>query len=158
LGHHHRDLGTRAVEAGEGDALPVADAVDPGGDALDVLRVVVLAVEDDEVLGAAADVELALGEVAEVPGLEPAAAEGLLRRLVFTEVTGGDAGPAEPHLADLPLAEPLPARADDRDLVPGEGPAAGDELHGGAAVRGPGLSGAHRREVDAIALEAGGDV
>ncbi len=47
LGDDDGDLGPAVVEAGEGDALAVADPVDTGDDALDVLRVVVLAVEDE---------------------------------------------------------------------------------------------------------------
>ena len=65
---------------------------------LDALRVVVPAVDDEHVLLAARDVQVAVGDVAEVAGTQPAvvarAAEHLARLLVVAEVTGRDRGSA----------------------------------------------------------------
>src|SRR6185436_2458547 len=66
-------------------------AFDLGDDLLDVLRVVVAPAQDDDVLAAPANVELAVREVAEVAGEElPIAKRGAGGRLV-AEVTPGDA-------------------------------------------------------------------
>ncbi len=111
-----------------------------------------------EILGAAADEELAVGLVGEVVGAEPAAAEGLLRRAGVAEVAGGDARPAQPDLADLALAEgrsPAPMTA---SSWPGKGRPQETKLHRRALVRGARLARAHGGEIDAVGAEGRGDV
>jgi hypothetical protein len=68
---------------GKGYDVAVADTFYLGGGPFEALRIVVDAVDDDQILKPAADEELAfLVEVAEASGLEPAIGlEGLLRLL-----------------------------------------------------------------------------
>src|SRR5690606_785773 len=74
---------------------------------LDILRPVVLAVDDDHVLRPADDEQVALGHVAHVAGVEPGPLaiftwdEALGGRLGVAEVRMHDRGTAAPDLADL---------------------------------------------------------
>src|SRR5262249_13501690 len=124
LGDHHQLLGVGAGDR-EGDHVALADAGDLLDLPLDALRVVVAPVDDDEVLRAARDVELAAASVAEVAGAQPAVvAEGVHRGLGVAEVAAGDAGPAEPDLAGLALGQARAGLGEDADVVAGERPAA----------------------------------
>ena len=89
--------------------------------------IVVAAVEDDEVLLAARQVHIAVGEVAEVAGPQPAAAERL-REPRGRRSSRGHAGAAHPELTYLPVAETLAVVVEGGDLVAGERAAAADEL------------------------------
>src|SRR5690606_9230096 len=68
---------------------------------LDILRPVVLAVDDDHVLRPADDEQVAIGHVAHVAGVEPTIDEALVGRFLVAEVGMHDARAAAPDLADL---------------------------------------------------------
>src|SRR6202042_3236563 len=99
---------------------------------LDVLRVVVPAVDDDQVLQPPGDQELAIVEYPGVTRAEPAVlrravrggsehpAEGLRAALGRAEVAGRDVGPVHPDLADLAVrAQRAGLRVDDRHPLAG---------------------------------------
>jgi hypothetical protein len=104
-------------------------------DGLEVVRVVVLAVDEDDLLGAAGDVELALVHEAQVPGAQPAiGAESGGIRLRVLIVAARDVIPGHLHVPDalrgkLPILIVHDAHAAVRDRSP-----LGHELHG-VAVR-----------------------
>ena len=84
------------VRDAEGDDAPAADPLDRGRRLLDLLGHEVAAALDDEVLPAAADVDLARRSIGEVPAVEPAAGEGDRGGgLGLPEVARGDRRPAE---------------------------------------------------------------
>ncbi len=115
---------------------------------LHVLRIDVVAAQDDEVLGAPGDEELAAVQEAEVPGPQPGRAvaghEGRAGRLRVVPVAARDAGAAEPDLADRPVgAGEARARVDDPQVLGPDRPAAARE--GGAGLVGDGAAGRQRR-------------
>src|SRR5258706_5141905 len=58
----------------------------------DILRIVVRAMDDDEILAAAADVELAIGDVAEIARIQPTVAVSERRGIGLFEITTRNAG------------------------------------------------------------------
>ncbi|MCY1213221.1 hypothetical protein D9M72_249880 [compost metagenome] len=109
--HAARHLGRRADAftvgpvGGEHRHAPLAHRIDLGlDDALDVLRIDVVAAHDDQVLDAARDVELAVADEAQVAGAQPAAAraldEGLGRFARLAPVASADARAVHPDFAD----------------------------------------------------------
>ncbi|MCF0085441.1 hypothetical protein B0E37_00480 [Streptomyces sp. MH192] len=115
---------------------------------LDVVRVVVAALHDDDVLGAADDVQLALAQEAEVARAEPGGvllpldtgAEGLLGGVGAAPVAVGDAAPGEPDLPDaVARGDPSPGvRVDEGDVHAVHGRTASDDLGRRAVPRGGG--------------------
>ena len=97
---------------------------------LDVLRVVVLTIEDDQILQTPGDEQLPLAHHAQIAGAQPALAitldEGLGSRFGVTPVALGDARPGDPDLADLIVPQHLHRlRLDDAQRVLGIAPATG---------------------------------
>ncbi|GAA3285410.1 hypothetical protein GCM10020218_045220 [Dactylosporangium vinaceum] len=90
-----------AVEEG-GDEVGGDRRVGRGDGGLDVARVVVAAVDDDQVVAAAEDVELAVVDEADVAGAQDRAVEPGRRRLRLGPVAGRDAGGRRPDLAAVP--------------------------------------------------------
>ena len=74
LGQHDEPLGAAArIGPAEHRDAALADAVDRADRVLDLLRVQVAAATDHDVLDAAGDVDVAVGDVGPVAGVEPAA-------------------------------------------------------------------------------------
>src|SRR5262249_36608997 len=96
----------------------------------------VAAPDDDDVLHAPDDVELAGAQQAQVAraaegprGARQVRLERGARRRLGPPVAVRDARAGDPDLADLAVAAPLPGRrVDDRDLLLGQGATAADEL------------------------------
>src|SRR5262249_12641354 len=86
-----------------------ANPSDRAGDLLEVLRMKIPAADDEEVFLAAADVEVALVEEAQVARAQPARAVALderrVRRVAVVEVSGGERRAPDPDLADRALCE-----------------------------------------------------
>ena len=78
---------------------------------LDILRVMVLAIEDDQILQAPGDEQLTLAYHAQIAGAQPALAitldEGLGGRFGVAPVALGDARPGDPDLTDLIVPQHL---------------------------------------------------
>ena len=105
-----------AVDA-EGDHVAGPDADDVGERPFDVLREHVAAADDDHVLDATAHDHLAVEQVGEVAGAQPAVVEQLGVRVRALVVPGGDRGTADLELTDLPVLELVARdRIDDPDL------------------------------------------
>src|SRR6185369_14193042 len=151
---------------GGGTARPQRRVRTLGGE-LDVLRVVVAAPQDDQILDAAGDEQLAPGEEAEVAGAQETppfqgGAEGALRLLVPVPVAGGDARTGHPDLTDpVRRAGPACLGIDDRQLAGSLSGslAAPDETttgrgHGAPLGEGSRVERAHHRR---IVLAAAGD-
>src|SRR5205085_11348504 len=103
----------------EGDDVAGPHTLDRGGGPLDVFGVDVAAPHDDEVLDPAADHQLAVDQVAEVAGAEPAVVEGGLGGVGPAVVAGGDRRAPDLQLADLPVGPDVAADGvDDADLEP----------------------------------------
>src|SRR5688572_23939739 len=89
----------------------------------EIVGVVVLTANDDQVLATADDVELAVAHGAEVPGAEErllprrqAGAKGFGRVAFVFPVSGGDARPGHPYLAEGAVGQLQAAVGiDDRD-------------------------------------------
>ncbi len=102
-----------------------------GGGHLDVLRVDISTAEDHQVAGTPGDEQFTVQQYAQIPGTQvrPLAggqdgAKGLRTRLRCLPVSGGDAVPAHPDLADLRLRHPAPAvRIHNGDVETGHRPA-----------------------------------
>ncbi len=101
----HREGGARAGPQGRMGVL---------GRQLDILRIVIAPAQDDEVLHAAGDEQLAAVEEAEVSRAQPGrgiprqpGAEGTLALLRPVPVAAGHAVPRHPDLADPPLGQRL---------------------------------------------------
>src|SRR5207244_5041757 len=90
---------------------------------------VLTALTDDEVLRPAADEELAAGEVAEIPGVQPAVAQRLGGGLGILEVALHHRRPARDDGADAPLGPRTALLIDDPDLVIRKRAAAANEPH-----------------------------
>ena len=83
----------------------------------DVLRPMVAAVDDDHVLGAADDEDVALRQIAHVAGVEPTVvAEAGAGQFLVAEVAVHDASAAHIDLADAAVGQDLAAGAADLDL------------------------------------------
>ena len=93
-----------AVDA-EGDDVAGAHAVDVGDGPLDVLGEHVAAADDDHVLDAAAHDQLAVEQVGEVAGAEPAVVEQLGGGVGSLVVAGRHRRAADLELADLAVLE-----------------------------------------------------
>ena len=93
------------------------------GDALDVVRVVVLAVDEDDFLGAAGDEQLAALNHSEVAGAQPAyfvgiwGGESLGIRFRIFEVALGDVFARNEDVADVILGQFLVVIAGDAHVV-----------------------------------------
>src|SRR5690606_9058882 len=132
LGDDHHGLAAEAfLVAREGDDVAGPHARHFRAGPLEVLRVVVLAVDDDDVLGAAADVDGAVDQVAEVARAQPAVLADRLARLVGHLVVAlHDARAADFDLADAPVRQGLARPSvDDPHAVLRERAAAADDLH-----------------------------
>src|SRR5690606_1178752 len=97
LGHHDHALAATPGDA-EGDHVAGPHAVDPGDRALDVLGEHVPPGDDDDVLDATAEDELAVEEVREVAGAQPLAVEGRRGHVGPPVVTGHHRGAADLQL------------------------------------------------------------
>src|SRR3546814_17262379 len=64
----------------------------------DILRPMVLAVDDDHVLGPANDIEIAARHIAHVARVEPAIDQASVRRLLIAEIAAHARGTRGPHL------------------------------------------------------------
>ena len=118
----------------EHDLLDVRRSV--GDSLLDNLRAILLAVAPDEqALHPAEDVEEAVGiEIAEVPRVEPAVAEGLARRLLVFPVAGHDVLAADDDLPGFSGRELAALVIADPEFEAGSDPSRGAELVGLQAV------------------------
>ena len=98
--HQHFRVGAGRAAAGRRH-LAELEARGLLRDRLDVVREVVLAVDEDDFLGAAGDHEIAVVQEAEVAGAQPpVGAERGRRRLGRAEVAGGDAVAAQLDVTD----------------------------------------------------------
>src|SRR5690606_28376319 len=69
--HDHRLTAEARLMAREGDDVSLAHAFHLGARPLEILRIIVLPVDDDDVLRAAADEDVAVDEVSEIAGAQP---------------------------------------------------------------------------------------
>ena len=122
-------------EGGAASRLELGMAL--GGGELEILRIVVAAADDDQILEAAGDVEMPPVEETEITGAQERAlarcvgearGEGLLAGLVAPPVARGHARPGDPDLPD-PSSLELPARlgVDDHQPLVAPGTATADE-------------------------------
>ena len=90
----------------EGGDIAVVEAGQLLHRPFDILRPVVLAVDDDHVLRAADDEQVAIGHVAHVAGVQPVRRpwQAFVCRFLVAEVGMHHAGAAAPDLADLVIA------------------------------------------------------
>ena len=131
LGHHDEPLLALVPVDAEGDDVAGAHAVDVGERPLDVLGEHVAAADDDHVLDAAAHDHLAVEQVGEVAGAQPAVVEELGVGVGALVVAGGHRRAADLELADLALLEHVAGdRVDDPDLEPEHRPAEDGEATG----------------------------
>src|SRR5882724_1781809 len=91
--------------------------------ALDLLRRMVAAVEEDDVLGPAGEIQLAVQEETQVAGVEPAVAERLGGRLgviqiAFHERRPGGPDPPHPALGEILAVDPHDAELEAGDRSP----------------------------------------
>ena len=112
---HHQFL---ALGAGLGDArghdLVEIEPRRALRDVLQVVGIVVLAVDEDDFLAAAGDVQSALVQNTEIAGVDPAVGvDGERGRLGVAEIAARDARAADQNVPDLPVRRP--ARAVIRD-------------------------------------------
>jgi hypothetical protein len=102
LGEHEEVLAVRAVrEEARGHDAPCADTLEAVEALLELLGRVVRAPDDDEVLLPPAHVQLAVGDEAEVAGVQPALRQGARGGFGLPEVAshqGRSAGEDPPHL------------------------------------------------------------
>ncbi|MCY1275775.1 hypothetical protein D9M70_244250 [compost metagenome] len=173
----HHLLHAAADLGGDADALAALVLHGEGGDAalahhfhlrldgaLDVLRVEVVATDDEHVLQAAGDVQFATQQEAQVAGAQPGTAvaldEGARAGFGVVPVAEGDAGAADPDLAHLAFTEGdavLRVHQQQRVLrlriaaADGDGTAAAFGPVGGQCV------GVQLADVDALATAAAGD-
>ena len=145
LGHDDQAfLAPLAVDA-EGDDVAGPDALDVGDGPLDVLGEDVAAADDDHVLDAAADHQLAAEQVGEVAGPQPPVDEQLRGGVGPVVVAGRHRGAPDLQLADLALAAHLAGvGVADAQLEAGNGRAEQGEAAGAAGV---GVAGAAYRSV-----------
>ena len=87
------------------------------------------ALTDDQVLRPTADEELAVGEVTEIPGVQPAVAQRLGGRLGILEVSLHHRRSPRDDCADPTLGQRASLLIDDPDLVIRKRAAAADEPH-----------------------------
>ncbi len=71
---------------------------------LNILRPMVLAIDDNHVLGTANDEQIAIGHIAHIACIKPAIDEAFARCALIAEIGMHDAGAAAPDLADLMIA------------------------------------------------------
>src|SRR6185437_7857398 len=122
--------GLLAARSRDGESSDVA-GLEPGqllDRPFDVLRPMIAPVDDDHVLGAANDEDIALRHVAHVAGVEPTVlAEAGAGRFLVAEIAMHDARAAHEHLADPAVRQdPAVGRAD-LDFHAGHGPSAVDD-------------------------------
>ena len=82
---------------------------------------------DDHVFDPTGDVQVGVGQVAEVAGVEPVVVEQRARRVSVVEIAGGRRGAAELDATLAAVAQLVAGGVDDADLVAGQGLAAGNE-------------------------------
>src|SRR5262249_37293557 len=104
----------------ESDDTPGGNAAHVVDDRLDVLRIDVLAADDDQVLLTAGDEELAAGEVAEVAGAVPAVDERGRSRFGVAVAAVPEARRGEQDLALDALPEVAPGVTDDAHVGLGQ--------------------------------------
>ena len=122
LGDHHDAFLASPTFDAERDDVAGPDAVDIGDGPLDVFGEDVATADDDQVLDAPAEHELAVEQVGEVAGAQPLAVErgGRGRRVLV--VAGRDRGAPDLELADLTIAAAGPvAGSTTRISSPGTG-------------------------------------
>ena len=128
----------RIGAAEHGDAAP-AHAGHRADRVLHLVRIDVAPAADDDVLDAAGEVHLAVGDVGAVAGVEPVAVEQAPRLLRIAVVARGGRRPLELQPSLDALAQLLAERVDDADLVPRQRASAGDEAQRAGIVGGRGL-------------------
>ena len=104
----------------EGNDPPLPHIIAVGRGLFQVLRIVVPAVDDDRVLHAPADVQLAVCQVPEVAGVQPPAGERLAGERLTIEVPGEDGRSPQEDLPDVAFGQRVPFRIRNPDLVAGE--------------------------------------
>src|SRR5262249_55184149 len=113
---------------------------------LELVRIDVVAAADHCVLRAPREVEVAFGDVAEIPGVDPVAVEERGRRFGVAVVAARRGGPLELDASDAALWEPVPCLGGDAAPVARERWPSRDDRHRVRAGRG--------REGDALRREA----
>ena len=137
LGQHHQPLGAgRRVGAAEHGHAALAHAVDLAHRLFDLLRVQVAPAADHDVLHAAGDIDVAVGDVGAIAGVEPAVVEQLrrLRRVAVVAVRGRR--PLELESAFDTFGDFVPGLVDDAHRVAGKRPAAADKAQRAGIVGG----------------------
>src|SRR6185437_7597604 len=118
-----------AARSRDGESSDVA-GLEPGqllDRPFDVLRPMIAPVDDDHVLGAADDEDVALRHIAHVAGVEPTVgAQAGAGRFLVAEVAVHDAGAANEDLSDSAVRQDVAAGRADLDFHPGHRPAAID--------------------------------
>ena len=127
FGDHHQTLGAgrRIVAAEDGDVAFLQPFQAPDG-ILQLGRMDIAAGADDDVLGAAADMNIAAGHIGQVAGIQPFAVEQLGRRPGIAEIAAGGRRPQELKTALAAFGHFPPGVIDDADLMSRQGPAAVD--------------------------------
>src|SRR5215813_4860109 len=129
FGYNHQLLG-RGPRSGEDDGAPLANASNFLDLPLDLLWVVISSVDDENVLEASGHEQLAVDQIAEVPGSKPSAFNHprAATRLRIPEVSGRHRRSAQPNLSYLAVRQAVAGFVEDSQLVFRKRPAARDDL------------------------------
>src|SRR5262249_60432095 len=120
----------RGPGSGEAAGAPLANASNFLALPLDLLWVVISSVDDENVLEASGHEQLAVDQIAEVPGSKPSAFNHprAATRLRIPEVSGRHRRSAQPNLSYLAVPQAVAAFVEDSQLVFRKRPAARDDL------------------------------
>ena len=129
---HHQLLDFRAARPhARGDHLAELQARCVLRDRLEIVRIVVLTVDEDDLLGAPGDVEIAAVDEAEIAGAQPAVRgeRGGVRRRVLV-VAARDVVAAQVHVPDASFGKLAVVVAGDAHAAVRNRPSLGDQLDG----------------------------
>src|SRR3954471_4619491 len=123
----HDAIGPAAGRGAECDHPSAPYAADPVNRPLEILRMVLAAVDDDDVFRPAADEQLAARQVPEVPRVQPPPTDRLCGQRILLIVAQHHGWAGEEDLADTPLSERLAVVAGNLQPVPPQRRSAADQ-------------------------------
>ncbi|MNZ52987.1 hypothetical protein D3C78_708530 [compost metagenome] len=133
---HHQALGAGGrVRTAEHRNAAFAQTGQVADRRFDIVGVDVAPGPDDQILGAAGQVDLTSGHVGEVERVDPAIAQHPAGLFGVTVIASGGRWPTELQVTFAALGEFDPATIDDANLMPRQRPAAGDKAQRCAGVR-----------------------
>src|SRR5207247_11085977 len=128
--HDHDTIAASRLAQAEGDDASAPHTPHATHRPLQILRMILTAVDDDDVFRAAAHEQLTAGQVAEIAGVQPSITDALRREIVLPMVAQHDRGTREDDLPDQPLRQQPAVDTDDTQQVAGKWPPAADDLNG----------------------------